>query len=298
MSDPPSPKILLTNDDGIDAPGLATLRTELTALGDVTVVAPAANQSGVGRTRSHAAVIRDHPWGHALVGTPADCVAYGLRGLGTDFDVVVSGVNNGPNAGNYVVGRSGTVGAGIEAAFLGTPALAISGYHSTDFFLSPPEEYDFARPARIARRLVARALDADVYDDVDLLNVNAPVDAPSPPVILTEPYHDYEQDVEEMDSGGTEADSALPAELGLDGVGAEDIGPDERVVRLKDQTWPGVVGWESPFPPTDEHRDRYPVGTDRRAMVDAAVSVSPLAVTHASPDSAALADVIETISVE
>ncbi|MFA1609563.1 5'/3'-nucleotidase SurE [Halobellus rubicundus] len=298
MSDGPSPTILLTNDDGIDAPGLATLRTELTALGDVTVVAPASNQSGVGRTRSHTAIVRDHPWGVALDGTPADCVAYGLRGLDTDFDVVVSGVNNGPNAGNYVVGRSGTVGAGIESAFLGTPALAISAYHSTDFFLSPPEEYDFARPARIARRLVARALDAGVYDDVDLLNVNAPVDASSPPVILTEPYHDYEQDVEHVSPEGVAADGALSSDLELDGVDPDDLASDEHVVRLQDRTWPGVVGWESPFPPTDEHRERYPVGTDRRALVDAAVSVSPLSVTHASPDSAALADVVETISVE
>ncbi|RLM56609.1 5'/3'-nucleotidase SurE [Halobellus sp. Atlit-31R] len=281
------PTILLTNDDGIDAPGIATLRTELTALGDVTVVAPDGNQSGVGRTRNHSAVIREHPWGYALSGTPADCVAYGLRGLETPFDVVVSGVNNGPNAGNYVVGRSGTVGAGIEAAFLGTPALAISAYHSTDFFLSPPEEYDFERPARIARRLVARALDSGVYEDVDLLNVNAPVDASSPPVMLTEPFHDYEQEIEAIDP-------ARAGEHDHDG----DLADDEQLVRLQDQTWPGVVGWESPFPPTDEHRQRYPVGTDRRAMVDAEVSVSPLAVTHASPDSAALADVVETIEVE
>jgi len=298
MSDGPSPAILLTNDDGIDAPGLATLRAELTALGDVTVVAPASNQSGVGRTRSHAAVVGEHPWGFALDGTPADCVAYGLRGLDVEFDVVVSGVNNGPNAGNYVVGRSGTVGAGIESAFLGTPALAISAYHSTDFFLSPPEEYDFARPARIARRLVARALDAGVYDDVDLLNVNAPVDAASPPVILTEPYHDYEQDVERIEPGGAATDGALSADLERDGIDPADLAPAEHVVRLQDRTWPGVVGWENPFPPTEEHRERYPVGTDRRALVDAAVSVSPLSVTHASPDSAALADVVETISVE
>ncbi|MFB6091453.1 MAG: 5'/3'-nucleotidase SurE [Haloquadratum sp.] len=287
MSD--GPAILLTNDDGIDAPGIATLRSELTALGDVTVVAPAGNRSGVGRTRSHTAVVREHPWGYALDGTPADCVAYGLRGLGTDFDVVVSGVNNGPNAGNYVVGRSGTVGAGIEAAFLGTPALAVSAYHSTDFFLSPPEEYDFARPARIARRLASRALESGVYDDVDLLNVNAPVDAPSPPVILTEPYHDYEQHVEPADPE-TLPDDVVDREEGL--------GPDEHVVHLHDRTWPGVVGWESPFPPTDEHRQRYPVGTDRRALVDAEVSVSPLSVSHASPDSAALAEVVETIDVE
>ena len=281
------PTILLTNDDGIDAPGLATLRTELTAFGDVTVVAPVSNQSGVGRTRNEAAVVRDHPWGYGLAGTPADCVAYGLRGLDADFDIVVSGVNSGPNAGNYVVGRSGTVGAGIEAAFLGTPALAVSAYHSADFFLSPPTEYDFGRPARTAARLVSRALDAGVYDDVDLLNVNAPVDSPDPPVILTEPYHDYGQDVERLDIADRDA-----ADFGID---AEALGDDEHVVRLRDRTWPGVVGWENPFPPTDEHRSRYPVGTDRRAMVDAAVSVSPLSVRHASPDSAALAEVVETL---
>lgn len=286
---PDDPTILLTNDDGIDAPGIASLRTELTAFGEVTVVAPESNQSGVGRARNEAVVIRDHPWGCALSGTPADCVAYGLRGLDTDFDIVVSGVNSGPNAGNYVVGRSGTVGAGIEAAFLGTPALAISGYHSTDFFLSPPAEYDFARPARIAARLIARALDAGVYDDVDLLNVNAPVDASSPPVLLTEPYHDYGQDVEWLD--------AAALDTGGFGIDPDGLGDDEHAVRLRDRTWPGVVGWESPFPPTDEHRSRYPVGTDRRALIDAAVSVSPLAVQHASPDSAALAEVVETLDV-
>jgi 5'-nucleotidase len=284
------PTILLTNDDGIDAPGIATLRTELTAFGDVTVVAPESNQSGVGRTRTGAAVIRDHPWGYALAGTPADCVAYGLRGLDPDFDVVVSGINSGPNAGNYVVGRSGTVGAGIEAAFLGTPALAASAYHSTDFFLSPPAEYDFGRPARVAARLVARALDAGVYDDVDLLNLNAPVDAPSPPVVLTEPYHDYGQEVERLDGADLDA-----GEYGID---PDDLGDDEHAVRLRDRTWPGVVGWENPFPPSEKHRRRYPVGTDRRAMVDAAVSVSPLSVRHASPDSAALADVVETLETE
>ncbi|WP_336024192.1 5'/3'-nucleotidase SurE [Halobellus salinisoli] len=296
------PRILLTNDDGIDAPGIATLRTELTALGDVTVVAPDANQSGVGRTRNHIAHVREHPWGYRLSGTPADCVAYGLRGLDTDFDVVVSGVNDGPNAGNYVVGRSGTVGAGIEAAFLGTPALAVSAYHSTDFFLSPPEEYDFARPARIACRLVSRALESGVYDDVDLLNVNAPVDAPSPPVILTDPYHDYEQHVEPADPADLD-DGALGTDGGESAGGSEPadggtLADDEQVVHLHDRTWPGAVGWENPFPATEEHRERYPVGTDRRAMVDAEVSVSPLSVTHASPDSAALAEVVETIDVE
>ena len=143
------PRLLLTNDDGIDAPGLASCYEELRAVADVTVVAPMENQSGVGRTRSHRTTRKSHPWGYALDGTPADCVAYGLRGLDDEFDLVVSGCNHGPNAGNYVVGRSGTVGACVEAGFLGTPGIAVSAYHCEDFFVHPAAEYDFDRPARV-----------------------------------------------------------------------------------------------------------------------------------------------------
>ena len=271
--------ILLTNDDGIDAPGIAAMREELTALGDVTVVAPADNQSGVGRTRNHRAVLSDHPWGYSLAGTPADCAAYGLRGLDGGFDLVVSGINDGPNAGNYVVGRSGTVGAGIEAAFLGTPAIAVSAYHATEFFLA--EEHDFDRPARIARRLAERALEADLFSEVDLLNVNAPVDVEDPRLGVTRPLADYDQHVEHAE----EAEGY-------------DLGDGDRLVRLRDSTWPDVVGFESPFPPTDDHRDRYPVGTDRRALVDGEVSVSPLSVNHGHAETAALADVLEHVSSE
>ena len=101
--------------------------------------------------------------------------------------------------------------------------------------------------------------------------------------MLTDPYHDYEQEVEQTPTDDVSDDI--------------DLGSDEHLVQLRDRTWPEVVGWESPFPPTDEHRRRYPVGTDRRALVDAAVSVSPLSVTHGSPDSAALATVVETVDV-
>lgn len=271
------PRLLLTNDDGIDAPGLAALRAELTAVGDVTVVAPADDQSGVGRTRNSVAVRCDHPWGCSIAGTPADCVAYGLRGLDAEFDLVVSGINHGPNAGNYVVGRSGTVGAGVEAAFLGTPAVAVSAYHATDFYVHPPEEYEFERPARIARDLVARALDADVFTEADLLNANAPVDVADPPVRVTHPYADYDQRVEH-DPTDVEADI--------------DPGDDEELVRLDDSVWPGVSGWENPFPPTDEYRERYPEGSDRRALMDGAVSVSPLSVTYEAATSDALAEVV------
>lgn len=273
------PRLLLTNDDGIDAPGLAALRAELTAVGNVTVVAPDEDQSGVGRTRNSVAVRCDHPWGCSLAGTPADCVAYGLRGLDIEFDLVVAGVNHGPNAGNYVVGRSGTVGAGIEAAFLGTPAIAVSAYHASDFYVHPPEEYDFDRPARVARDLVERSLSADVFSEADMLNVNAPVDVADPPVWLTRPYADYDQRIEHDPS---DADSAV----------TEDLNPDEELVRLRDSVWPDVTGWENPFPPTEEYRDRYPEGSDRRALMDGAVGVSPLSVSYEAVHSDALADVV------
>lgn len=274
------PRLLLTNDDGIDAPGLAALRAELTAVGEVTVVAPAEDQSGVGRARNSVAVRCDHPWGCSIAGTPADCVAYGLRGLDESFDLVVSGINHGPNAGNYVVGRSGTVGAGVEAAFLGTPAVAVSAYHATDFYVHPPEEYEFERPARVARDLVGRALEADVFEEADLVNVNAPVDVEDPPVRVTHPYADYDQHVEH-DPADVEADV--------------EVGRDEELVRLHDSVWPGVSGWENPFPPTDEYRERYPEGSDRRALMDGAVSVSPLSVTYEAATSDALAEVVAAL---
>ena len=275
------PHILLTNDDGIDAPGLAALREELTAVGDVTVVAPHENQSGVGRTRSKRSVRHDHPWGYSLGGTPADCVAYALRGLDAEFDAVVSGVNDGPNAGNYVVGRSGTVGAGIEAAFLGVPAVAVSAYHAVDFFPHPPEEYDFARPARAGARMLERALAADVFAEADLLNVNAPVDAPEPDLRITEPTHDYDLAV------GHDAEHE-----------DRDLGDEETLVRLDDVVWPDTEGFENPFPLAERHSERYPHGSDRRAMVEGEISVSPLTVDHGHAKSESLVGVVDSLTVE
>jgi 5'-nucleotidase len=277
------PSILLTNDDGIDAAGLARLYEELTAFGDVTVVAPAENQSGVGRTRSHASVRRDHPWGYTLSGTPADCVAYGLRGLDEEFELVVSGCNHGPNVGNYVTGRSGTVGAGIEAAFLGTPAVAVSAYHHEDFFPEPAGAYDFGRPARVTVSLCLRAREAGLFTPGTLLNVNVPLDVADPSMHVTRPLRDYDLDVEhDADPGDIDAVDALGRDGGVDG------GHEGTVVRIHDKVWPGVVGFENPFPPTDRHRERYPPGSDRRALVDGEISVSPLSIDHGDAESEAL----------
>ena len=277
-------RILVTNDDGIDAPGIASLYEELTAVGEVTVIAPAENQSGVGRTRNGTVTVADHPWGVELAGTPADCVAYGIGRGEPGFDVVVSGVNHGPNIGNYVVGRSGTVGAGIEAAFLAVPAIAVSGYHSREFHCLPPESFDFDRPATVVRRLL-EAVDVDaVFDDVDLLNVNAPVDVDDPEFRLTRMIADYGQHVE------------YEPETALDG--GTETGVVGRRVELVDSTWPHVTGWDSPLPGADEHRDRYPEESDRVALIDGDVSVSPLSINHEYAESRRLDDAIERVNAD
>ncbi|KTG09696.1 phosphatase [Haloprofundus marisrubri] len=286
-----TPRVLLTNDDGIDAPGIEALYRELDAVADVTVIAPDENQSGMGRTRNGAVTLRDHEWGYRLAGTPADCVAFGLGGgLDTEFDIVVSGINDSPNLGNYVVGRSGTVGAGIEASFLGTPAIAVSAYHSEDFHCHPGEEYEFVRPAVVARDLLEQVWETEVFDDVDLLNVNAPVDIDAPPLRLTHVLADYAQSVEEAEPAA--ADGGEPS----DTVDAAESETTDREVRLVDQTWPHVVGFGNPMPGIDEHRERYPEDSDRRAVVDGAVSVSPLSMTHDYVETPELDAVVESVA--
>ncbi len=126
-------QILLANDDGIYAPGLAALKTELERIGDVFVVAPATEQSGVGHTITFLTpltckeiFVDDQPRGWAVDGSPADCVKLGVSELcPVRPDLVVSGINGGLNAGINVL-YSGTVAAAIEGAFFGIDSVAVS----------------------------------------------------------------------------------------------------------------------------------------------------------------------------
>ncbi|AUX08971.1 5'-nucleotidase [Halalkaliarchaeum desulfuricum] len=287
------PTVLLTNDDGIDAPGLASLYEELTGVADVTVVAPAENQSGVGRIRNGTVTVADHPRGYRVTGTPADCVAFGLGGgVDREFDFVVAGVNDGPNIGNYVVGRSGTVGACIEAAFLGIPGIAVSAYHSQDYHCYPPEQYAFDRPAVVARQLLEQLSSPGIPSELGVLNVNAPVDIASPPFRLTRHVIDYDQRVN-YDPG----DASIPD-------GHHESIPDRDVSRsnqegidvdLVDKTWPHVEGYENPLGEADQYRDRYPEASDRRALIDGAVSVSPLSPSLSPVESPSLSSLRESL---
>lgn len=167
--------ILLTNDDGIYAPGLAALQRQLSLLGDVYVVAPATEQSGVGHSITYLTplivkevYIDDQQWGWAVEGSPADCVKIGISELcPTRPDLVVSGINGGLNAGINVL-YSGTVAAAIEGAFYGITSLAVS--------LEYDEHAQFDKAARIARSIIEQVLEKK-GPEPQLYNMNIPTAA-------------------------------------------------------------------------------------------------------------------------
>lgn len=172
-------RILLTNDDGIFAPGLLAMHDALAGIGDVSVVAPTNVQSG----GAHAITIR-HPvlWhdvqvngrfsGTSVDGTPADCVklAFGAL-LAEPPDFVVSGINAGLNTGIHVL-YSGTVAAAVEAAILGRPAFAVS--------LELYRDMDYARAAKIAVEIIRR-VQANGLAPRQVWNLNIPEIKPGCP---------------------------------------------------------------------------------------------------------------------
>ncbi len=254
-------EILLTNDDGVDAVGLRALHDALADGNDVTAVAPADDQSAVGRQLSHEVAIHDHELGYAVEGTPADCVVAGLEALGLDPELVVAGCNRGANLGEYVLGRSGTVSAAVEAAFFGVPAVAASVYFpagDVDFADHDPDASDFAEAARAVDYLVEHAPDAGVFEHADYLNVNAPLPSETGPaeMEITRPSHVYDMDAER--DGGS--------------------------VRIRDRIWERMAEGDVPDS----------AGSDRRAVVEGRVSVSPLTAPHTTTGHGALDGIAET----
>ena len=255
-----APEIVLTNDDGIDSLGIRALYDELSMVGDVTVVAPAEDQSAVGRSISSEVGVEEHELGYAVDGTPSDCVVAAMGELEPDPDLVVSGCNRGANLGAYVLGRSGTVSAAVEAAFFDVPAIATSLYvPAGDISYRDIEitKADFAEATRATRFLAERVPETDVFEAVSLLNVNAPPAGETPaPLEVTHPSPRYEMDA--VENGGS--------------------------VELRDRIWERM----------DPETLPDPAGTDRRAVVEGKVSVSPITVPHAD----ASPDVLEGLSAE
>jgi 5'-nucleotidase len=172
--------ILLTNDDGIYAPGLAALTHEMRGLGEVIIVAPATEQSGVGHSITYLTPLivkeifqrdgtqTEQRLGWAVQGSPADCVKIGVQQFcPRQPDLVVSGINSGLNAGINVL-YSGTVAAAIEGAFFGITSVAVS--------LEYDEHAQFDKAAKIARTIIEQIL-AKKDAQPQLYNINIPTAA-------------------------------------------------------------------------------------------------------------------------
>jgi len=175
-------RILLTNDDGVYAPGLRALRAELLRLGEVTVVAPATEQSAAGHsiTLLTPLVVQEvfdeqkKRLGWAVEGKPADCVKLALVQLLPERpDLIVSGLNAGSNAGINVI-YSGTVAAAIEGAFFNLTSIAVSLEYTK------PTQLDFPRAASYARKVIEQILERRPPAGT-LFNVNIPSLEEGPP---------------------------------------------------------------------------------------------------------------------
>lgn len=170
--------ILVSNDDGINAPGLRALAEAMLPFGQVTVMAPEENQSASGHKKSLTHPLRVRPikdyapdiMAYAVNGSPSDCTAVAMLGyIKEKIDLVVSGINFGANVAQDVT-YSGTVAVALEAVIMGVPAIAFS----LDVQSAEP---DFTVPKEVARKVVETFWNSGRLPDMTILNVNIP-DAP------------------------------------------------------------------------------------------------------------------------
>ncbi len=237
------PHILVTNDDGIDSPGLLALKQALSALGQVSVIAPDHNWSAAGHSKTMHKPLRlnivhmaDGDHAYTSDGAPSDCVAVAILGfLQRKVDLVVSGINKGSNMGDDIT-YSGTVAAAMEGIIWGVPAIAVSldGYVPDE-----PEANNFALAGRVAAHIAARVL-TDGWQNDTLLNVNVP-------------------NIDETEVAGLEITS-----LGKRGY------QDELIVRT--DPYGRKYYWIGGGKPTTVNEP----GTDIRAIADHKVSVTPI----------------------
>lgn len=229
----------------------------------MTVVAPRDDRSGISRSDSRTFGVEERTFGHAVDGTPADCVHYGRGGLDRDFDLVLSGCNDSPNLGAHKIERSGTIGAAIEAGFLGLPGIAVSLYDSEQGYRDFDYD-DYAEAAALATFLVEYTVGLGDGRPFDYLNVNVPADRADPPIRITEPTYHFDVRVDETEDGAYRV-------------------------------------WDHFYDPLDSTVDvemTDPRGTDRRAVADGEISVSPLYVRHRTPDLDAFGSLVDGYSRE
>jgi 5'-nucleotidase len=184
--------LLITNDDGIDAPALVPLARAMGRLGNVTVVAPSGERSWIGKAISRVGTVEAtlvergglEMW--SVEGYPADCVQIGSFGIpDTPPDLVISGINIGSNKGSAFATGSGTLGAAVEASNIGLGGVAFSAMSTGDWYEwvewvhTDAAVEMWTRLAELAAGIVAAVLETGIPSAVDVLSVNLPADADS-----------------------------------------------------------------------------------------------------------------------
>ena len=227
-------RVLLTNDDGIQAEGLQTLRRALLEVPgiELAVIAPDGDRSATARSITFRRPIwvqevdfGDGTVGYATDGTPVDCVRFATLGLidGFEADLIVAGINHGGNLGDDIT-YSGTVAAALEGVVLGLPAIAVSQQSDArelDFRLG--RQFDFERAAAFAARLVEEIEDVPLPVGT-LLNINAPAGEPKGVEVATLGKRVYADELSllEQDEEGRRRYRIY----GAASAGAEQVGTD------------------------------------------------------------------------
>ena len=179
--------ILITNDDGYNSPGLKAAASALADLGELLIVAPLDQQSGLGRAwlpgttgvihRREIALEGGVHQAYAVDGSPSQAVVHALLELSPRKpSLVVSGINYGENLGPAVT-SSGTVGAALEAAISGIPSMAVSLEVDKEFYFNHSDQVDFCAAAAFVRLFARQLLSVQLPADVDLLKIEVPRDA-------------------------------------------------------------------------------------------------------------------------
>ena len=188
-------RILITNDDGVNSSGIVAAKDAVRELGDIHVVAPATQQSGIGHAltlfepmRVTSSNLRDGSEAYSVSGTPTDAVIIGIYELMDEKpDLLISGINIGENLGMAELTTSGTIGAAMEAAAHGIPAIAVSLQVTRDDikFHDGHVDLDFEFAQKTIKRLSKMIIKKGLPEGIDFLNLNIPSHPKSHKIKLT-----------------------------------------------------------------------------------------------------------------